>query len=89
METRKLQQRWERTSVTNLVRNGQSGGYYARVRFNSKEKWKSLKTSTLSVAKLRLADFERDLKARGTIATAEAKPGDDLTMGRFMAAYLD
>jgi len=87
METRKPKQKWERTNVTNLVRNGQSGVYYARVRASDKEKWKSLKTSTLSVAKLRLADFERTLRSTGTFATAESQRGEDLTVGRFMATY--
>jgi excisionase family DNA binding protein len=46
--------KWERTNVTNLLRNGQSGTYYARVKVNGKEKWRTLKTKVFSVAKLKL-----------------------------------
>ena len=45
MNDRSDKKGWERTNVTNLLRNGQSGTYYARVKVNGKEKWKSLKTS--------------------------------------------
>ena len=31
---------WERTNVTNLLRNRQSGTYYARVKVNGKQKWR-------------------------------------------------
>ena len=55
METTKSEQQWERTNVTNLLRNRQSGNYYARVKVNGKQKWRSLKTEVFSVAKLRLA----------------------------------
>ena len=44
---------WERTNVTNLLRNRQSGTYYARVKVNGKQKWRKLETSVFSVAKLR------------------------------------
>ena len=60
---------WERTNVTNLLRNGQSGTYYARVKVNGKQKWKSLKTSLFSVAKLRLADFEAQVRSKSAVAT--------------------
>jgi hypothetical protein len=49
MEVGKVKKRWERTNVTNLLRNGQSGTYYARVKVNGKEKWRSLKTKVFSV----------------------------------------
>lgn len=87
MNTEKPEQTWERTSVTNLVRNAQNATYYARVKFNGKEKWKSLKTTTLSVAKLRLADFERDLKAVSTVATQRSGDTGSLSVGHFMAAF--
>jgi integrase len=65
METGKKAKRWERTNTTNLWKLALTGGYYARVKVNGKEKWRSLKTKILSVAKLRLADFERAERAKG------------------------
>ncbi len=44
MEPVKNEPRWERTNVTNLLRNRQSGTYYARVKVNGKQKWRSLET---------------------------------------------
>jgi hypothetical protein len=54
MKTVKGGKTWERTNVTNLLRNGQSGNYYACVKVNGKEKWWALKTKVVSVAKLKL-----------------------------------
>jgi hypothetical protein len=80
---------WERTNVTNLLRNGQSGIYYGRAKVNGKEKWKSLKTAVFSVAKLRLGDFEKDVRAQGIAAATDAKGGglDETSGGRFIDAY--
>ena len=49
---------WTKTSFTNLIRYGPSGVYFARVRVQGKLIRRSLNTSVLSVAKLRLSDFE-------------------------------
>jgi hypothetical protein len=38
MKMTKGEKAWERTNVTNLLRNGQSGTYYARAKVNGKEK---------------------------------------------------
>jgi integrase len=77
---------WERTKVTNLVRNGQSGMYYARVKVGGKEKWKSLKTTVPSVAKLKLGDFEKLVKAQAMVAGSEETipKGREATVGRFI-----
>lgn len=80
----KVKKRWERTNVTNLLRNGRSGTYYARVKVNGKEKWRSLKTSVFSVAKLKVGDVEKEefvapnAKAtrKGMSASAFNKCGD-------------
>jgi integrase len=56
------------TGVRNLIRYEPSGTYYARVRVGSKLKRKTLETSVLSVAKLRLRDFEE-----GVRSTADAQ----------------
>jgi len=87
MKIRNAENGWERTNVTNLLRNGQSGTYYARVKVNGKQKWKSLKTSLFSVAKLRLADFEAQVRSKSAVATgdAPASKGEEASMTRFIA----
>jgi len=51
---------WQKTQYTNLIRYIPSGKFYARLRVKGKLIRKSLKTDVLSVAKLRLGDFEQD-----------------------------
>jgi hypothetical protein len=81
--------KWERTNVTNLLRNGQSGTYYARVEVNGKEKWRSLKTKVFSVARLKLSDVEREERSKGIVAGAEALPHvGETTVERFINIYL-
>lgn len=90
MDVGKVRKRWERTNVTNLLRNGQSGTYYARVKVNGKEKWRTLKTKVFSVAKLKLGDVEREERSKGLVATAEALPkGGETTVERFINIYLE
>jgi integrase len=89
MKTVKGGKTWERTNVTNLLRNGHSGTYYARVKVNGKEKWRTLKTKVFSVAKLKLGDVERDERSKGMVAAAEALPqGGETTVERFINIYL-
>jgi hypothetical protein len=89
MEVGKVKKRWERTNVTNLLRNGQSGTYYARVKVNGKEKWRSLKTKVFSVAKLKVGDVEKDERSKGKVAAAESLPkGGEMTVQRFIDIYL-
>ena len=84
----KVRKRWERTNVTNLLRNGQSGTYYARVKVNGKEKWRTLKTKVFSVAKLKVGDVEKDERSKGVVAAAEALPGGGETnVERFIGIY--
>ncbi|MBG89060.1 MAG: hypothetical protein CMO80_19455, partial [Verrucomicrobiales bacterium] len=76
---------WQKTSVTNLVRYRPSGKYFARVRVNGKLNRKSLKTKTLTVAKLRLADYEKEQRQ-----LAESTAGDDeakMTVGEAIERY--
>ncbi|MEO6871403.1 MAG: site-specific integrase [Chthoniobacterales bacterium] len=61
---------WEKTKIQNLLRH-KSGRYYARTFANNKEIWKSLRTSHLSVAKARLAEFQREQREKLAI-TADA-----------------
>ncbi len=89
MEVGKVRKKWERTNVTNLLRNGQSETYYARVKVNGKEKWRTLKTKVFSVAKLKLGDVEREERSKALVATAEALPqGGETTVERFVNIYL-
>lgn len=65
---------WQKTSYSNLIRYVPSGRYFARIRVKGKLIVRSLKTDTLSVAKLRLSDLEKQERARpdsgGTRMTA-------------------
>src|ERR1039457_7415879 len=65
--------RWQKTPVANLVRNVQSGNYYARIRGRGKLIWKSLKTDRIRVAKLRLSDFHKEDRQRAAAQTAVAR----------------
>jgi integrase len=58
---------------------------------NGKQKWKSLRTDVFSVAKLRLSDFEREVRARGVVAAAEgAATGSSQTnVGHFITQFLE
>ena len=73
MTNQKTTKRWERTSTTNLWKLAATGGYYARVKVNKKEKWKSLKTKSSAVAKSRLADFEKAERAKANIETIKVE----------------
>lgn len=53
------QNAWVKIPVANLVRYKPSGVYFARVRIKGKLFRQTLKTTVISVAKLRLADFAR------------------------------
>ena len=90
MDMGKSEKGWERTNVTNLLRNRQSGTYYARVKVNGKQKWRTLDTTVSSVAKLRLGDVEKEVRAQGVTARAEDESGngDETHVGRFAAVYL-
>jgi integrase len=88
MEDGNSKKRWERTNVTNLVRHGQSGTYYARVKVNGKEKWRTLKTKLFSVAKLKLGDVEREERSKGKTVGSLTLPDDETSAGRFVTAFL-
>ena len=63
---------WEKTRQQNLLRH-KSGRYYARLYDRGKEIWRSLKTSTFSVAEARLAALQKEHRERvaGPVATAD------------------
>jgi hypothetical protein len=66
---------WQRTPVANLVRYVPSGIYFARARVRGKLIRKSLKTTKLSVAQLRLNDLLKDerhrAEARGPLTSGK------------------
>jgi integrase len=63
MKQQKTGKTWQRTRHQNLLRH-MSGRYYARAFANGKEIWKSLKTSHLSVAQAKLAEFLKEHRER-------------------------
>lgn len=89
MEVGKKESQWERTNVTNLLRNRESGTYYARVKVNGKQKWRTLETSVFSVAKLRLPDKERELREHGQAERSEQRPSgaEEMQVGHFIAIF--
>jgi len=64
---------WLKTPSANLVRYKSSGMYFARFRVRGKLIRRSLKTSKISVAKLRLADLEKQERQRAEQQTAVAE----------------
>ena len=79
------QKNWQKTQYANLVRYIPSGTYYARLRVKGKLIRKSLKTDVLSVAKLRLTDFERQERQRA--AAGDAAKAGKLTVGGAMEIH--
>jgi integrase len=63
---------WQKTPYANLVRYKSSGIYFARFRVKGKLIRCSLKTSQISVAKLRLGDLEKQERQRAEHQTAVA-----------------
>ena len=88
LNDKKKEKRWERTNVTNLWKHATSGSYYARVRVNGKEKRRSLKTKVFGVAKLRLADFEREERAKGKRSADAATQVEGGKCGKLLEIYI-
>lgn len=86
-ENAEVSKGWQRTSVTNLLKSGESGIYYGRVKSNGKQKWRSLKTTVFSIAKLRLGDFEKEIRAQGLVEKGDPCAGDETTVARFIAIF--
>jgi hypothetical protein len=61
---------WQKTPYANLVRYEPSGKYFARIRVRGKLIRRCLKTTKISVAKLRLADLEKEERQLADHATA-------------------
>lgn len=77
---------WLKTPYANLVRYVPSGVYFSRIRVRGKLIRRSLKTDTLSVAKLRLSDLEKVERQRveiqGAVASGNMRFGDALAIFR-------
>jgi integrase len=71
---------WQKTQYSNLIRYVPSGTYYARLRVKGKLIRRSLKTDVLSVAKLRLSDFEKHerqvAESRDSVSTGKLTVAD-------------
>jgi hypothetical protein len=59
-----------KTQHANLIRYVPSGKYFARIRVRGKLIPKTLKTTQVSVAKLRLADLEKDERKKAENQTS-------------------
>src|SRR5215471_6264618 len=85
MKRQKTDKTWQRTRHQNLIRH-KSGGYYARAYANGKEIWQSLKTSHLSVAQAKLAEFMKEHRERVSNGTGEVSA--KMSFGEAAAIHL-
>jgi integrase len=79
---------WLTSGVTNLVRDRREGTYYARVKVNGQQRYLSLETNVFSVAKLRLADAEREMRASSHSRIPGGRNSEN-AVGRFIDTYLE
>ena len=84
MKQQKTAKTWQRTRHQNLIRH-KSGKYYGRAYSNGKEIWQSLKTSHLSVAQAKLAEFLKDHRER--VSNGSGETSAKMTSGE--AAAID
>ncbi len=77
---------WLKTPYANLIRYVPSRVYFARIRIRGKLIVKSLETDSITVAKLRLADLEKEerhaAEHRDVVATGKMTFGDCLNLYR-------
>lgn len=76
---------WQKTPYSNLVRYVPSGTYFSRIRVKGKLIRRSLKTTAMTVAKLRLGDMEREERQRAESQTAVAN--GTMSFGDALAIY--
>jgi hypothetical protein len=76
---------WQKTLCANLVRCKSSGIYFARFRVRGKLIRRALNTSQISVAKLRVADLEKEERQRAEHQTAVAEGA--MTFADALAIY--
>jgi integrase len=85
MKWQKTGKTWQRTRHQNLIRH-KSGGYYARAYANGKEIWQSLKTSHLSVAQAKLAEFLKEHRER--VSNGSGEVSAKMTFGEAAAIHM-
>jgi integrase len=85
MKQQKTGKTWQRTRHQNLLRH-KSGRYYARAFANGKEIWKSLKTSHLSVAQAKLAEFLKEHRER--VSNGNGEVSAKMTFGEAALIHL-
>jgi integrase len=76
---------WQKTPYANLVRFVSSGVYFARLRVRGKLIRRSLKTTAITVAKLRLSDLEKKERQQAESKTSVAN--GTMTFGDALAVY--
>ena len=76
---------WVATQRANLVRYVPSGTYFARLRVGGKLIQKPLRTDKLTVAKMRLRDFEKAEKEKTATLTGATK--GKLTFAQALQIY--
>jgi integrase len=76
---------WQKTSYANLIRYEPSGTYFARLRVRGKLIRRSLKTTSITVAKLRLSDLEKEERQMAEHATSFA--GGKMVFADVLAVY--
>jgi integrase len=78
---------WQSTSTQNLIRYRPSGTYFARFKIGRKPFRKSLKTQSLTTAKLRLSDMLRQHRAK--FVAGSALQSGRMTFAQAMGIYLE
>jgi integrase len=78
---------WESTGTRNLIRYRPSGTYFARFKIGSKPFRKSLKTPTLTTAKLRLHDVLQQHRAKAEAGRAHRS--GKMTFSQALQIYLE
>jgi hypothetical protein len=76
---------WQKAQYSNLIRYVPSGTHFARLRVNGNLIRKSLKTDALSIAKLRLADLEKN--ERESAENRESASNGKMTFGDCMTIF--
>ena len=81
----KTPSKWQRTKHTNIVRYIPSGIYHAKPRVKGKLYWKSLRTNSITVAKLRYADYMKELGQ--SAESREALTNGVMTFGQALEIF--
>ena len=76
---------WQSTQYSNLIRYVPSGTFFARLRVAGKLIRQSLKTDVLSIAKLRLADLEKN--ERESVETRDTSSKGRMTFANCVAVF--